>query len=306
MRRNWKVYNNKLVKRGEFYLTMDFIEYWDEELEEMNKNKRGSPFEFPQSFIEYAAFLKIVFNLPYRQLQGVLKRLSPYIPGLKLADYTTLWRRIRATEFELEQLEAVKESESEDGSESEGIIVAIDATGMKVTNRGEWMREKWKKRRGWIKVHIIVDAITKELLGFLVTDERVGDNKEFKNLIEQAEKTLNGRKIALALADGAHDNKDSFNYLKKKGITSGIKLRKNVSTRSRGSPYRAQCARELKKIGYKAWKEKYCYGMRWASEGFFSAVKRMFGENIRATSTEGMIQEVKMKFLFYNKIVHAV
>jgi len=52
--------------------------------------------------------------------------------------------------------------------------------------------------------------------------------------------------------------------------------------------------------------EKYCYGMRWASEGFFSAVKRMFGENIRATSAEGMIQEVKMKFLFYNKIVHAV
>ncbi|KYK36437.1 MAG: hypothetical protein AYK19_08635 [Theionarchaea archaeon DG-70-1] len=69
---------------------MNFIEYWDEELEEMNKNKRGSPFEFPQSFIEYTAFLKIVFNLPilwsptpYRQLQGVLRKLSPYITGLK-------------------------------------------------------------------------------------------------------------------------------------------------------------------------------------------------------------------------------
>ncbi|KYK35080.1 MAG: hypothetical protein AYK19_11290 [Theionarchaea archaeon DG-70-1] len=65
---------------------------------------------------------------------------------------------------------------------------------------------------------------------------------------------MNGRKIALALADDAHDNKDSFNHLKEKDITSGIKLRKNASTRSRGSPYRAQCARELKKIGYKAGK----------------------------------------------------
>ena len=27
---------------------------------------------FPQSFMEFTAFLKIVFNLPYRQLQGVL------------------------------------------------------------------------------------------------------------------------------------------------------------------------------------------------------------------------------------------
>jgi hypothetical protein len=41
MKRNWKEYNNKLVKRGEFYLTMDFIHYWDEELAQMNKDKRG-------------------------------------------------------------------------------------------------------------------------------------------------------------------------------------------------------------------------------------------------------------------------
>jgi hypothetical protein len=26
------------MKRGEFYLSMDFIQYWNEELEEMNKN----------------------------------------------------------------------------------------------------------------------------------------------------------------------------------------------------------------------------------------------------------------------------
>ena len=68
----------------------------------MDKNKRGSPFEFPQSFIDFAALLKTVFNLPYRQLQGVVKKLSMYVPWLRSADYTTLWRRIRATEFELE------------------------------------------------------------------------------------------------------------------------------------------------------------------------------------------------------------
>jgi hypothetical protein len=62
MSRNWRKYNNKLVKRGEFYLLADFIDYWNEELEEMNKNKRGSPFQFLQSFIDFAAFLKIGFN----------------------------------------------------------------------------------------------------------------------------------------------------------------------------------------------------------------------------------------------------
>jgi hypothetical protein len=91
-------------------------------------------------------------------IEGYYKEIISIIPGLKSADYTTLWRRIRATEFELEQF-AVTESESED--ESEGVTAAIDAPGMKVTDRGEWMREKWKKRRGWIKVHII-DVNTKD------------------------------------------------------------------------------------------------------------------------------------------------
>jgi len=32
--------------------------------------------------------------------------------------------------------------------------------------------------------------------------------------------------------------------------------------------------------------------------GFFSAVKRCFGETGRATSVEGMLREVEKKFLF--------
>jgi len=36
------------------------------------------------------------------------------------------------------------------------LLPAIDSTGIKVTNRGEWMREKWQVRRGWIKVLVIL------------------------------------------------------------------------------------------------------------------------------------------------------
>ena len=296
MDREWSEYNRKLVKRGEFYLSFDFIQHWEKELTYMNDRKRGSPYEFPRSFIEFSSFVKIVFNLPFRQLQGVCNRLSFYVPGLRSADYTTLWRRVRAIEYTIPQ-QPGKEDKNEDD-----IIVAIDSTGMKVSNRGEWMREKWKKRRGWIKVHIAVDVHTKELLGIEITDERVGDSTEFENLVSQAEHTLNGRKIKRVLADGAHDTKDNFKFLNRKDIQSGIRIRKNASTRSRGSPYRARCVRELKKIGYETWKEKYQYGMRWASEGYFSAVKRLFKEDTRATSKEGMVQEVMMKFLFYNTL----
>jgi len=45
------------------------------------------------------------------------------------------------------------------------------------------------------------------------------------------------------------------------------------------------------------------YGYRWpATEGIFSAVKRIFGEQIHARSELGIIQEAKIKFWGYQKM----
>ncbi|MBU7042231.1 MAG: hypothetical protein HXS47_01475 [Theionarchaea archaeon] len=45
------------------------------------------------------------------------------------------------------------------------------------------------------KAHIAVYVCTKELVGIIVTDEGVGDSKEFENVVSQAEHTVNKRKI---------------------------------------------------------------------------------------------------------------
>ncbi|MBU7042230.1 MAG: transposase [Theionarchaea archaeon] len=82
MDRKWSKCNKKLVKRGEFYLSFDFIEYWEKELDDMNKNKRGSPYKFPHSFKEFSPFVKCVFNVSFRQLQEVCNRLSLYVESI--------------------------------------------------------------------------------------------------------------------------------------------------------------------------------------------------------------------------------
>jgi hypothetical protein len=51
----------------------------------------------------------------------------------------------------------------------EPVVIAIDSSGIKVTNRGEWMREVWKVHRGWIKVHIAVNVKTKEVVGHVLS-----------------------------------------------------------------------------------------------------------------------------------------
>ena len=67
--RNWKSYNESLVKRGEILLDFDVIDNWNTELIEMNKNKEGRKFVYPDSFIKLLGYMRVYFHLPYRQTE---------------------------------------------------------------------------------------------------------------------------------------------------------------------------------------------------------------------------------------------
>jgi hypothetical protein len=41
------------------------------------------------------------------------------------------------------------------------VTIAVDSSGIKVSNRGEWIHKKWKVKRGFIKIRIAVDTKTK-------------------------------------------------------------------------------------------------------------------------------------------------
>ena len=58
--------------------------------------------------------------------------------------------------------------------DDDDLILAIDSTGIKITNRGQWMDEKWNthNRKGFLKIHVAVDIRTKEILALEVTDEK--------------------------------------------------------------------------------------------------------------------------------------
>jgi hypothetical protein len=53
------------------------------------------------------------------------------------------------------------------------LIIAIDSTGIKVTNRGQWLRDKWNIRKGYLKIHVAVDVKSKKILSMKVTDEHI-------------------------------------------------------------------------------------------------------------------------------------
>lgn len=82
---DWPSYNRSLVRRGEILLSYDFLDNWGSELAKMNKNKKGKPFVFPNSFILAIGYIRYSFHLPYRQAEGILtvtgKRLLPANPS---------------------------------------------------------------------------------------------------------------------------------------------------------------------------------------------------------------------------------
>ena len=292
-KREWKGYNDQLVKRGELLIDLDFVENWEEELEEMNKGKRGKPFDYPKSLIEFLAFPRYYFSLPFRQEEGFVEALAKLLPEIEVPDYSTICRRINrlAPKFE-RSLQGL----------GDDVVVAIDASGIKVTNRGEWMRELWgdRSKRGYLKIHIAVDAKTKQILAMEVTNERTSDSKEFKPLVEQASERAN---VKLVLADSAYDSRENFNFLEARGIEPGIKIMPGASGKARGSWARRRAAREFLK-DEDGWKRRVGYGRRWAVEGTFSNLKRTFGEFVAARKFKNMVQEMMLKAFTYNVLMN--
>ncbi len=100
-------------------------------------------------------------------------------------------------------------------SKDEYIIIAIDSTGIKVTNRGQWMQDKWnlKNKKGYLKIHVAVNVKTKKILSMKVTDEHVHDSKALPELINDVIKSDKKITIGKLFADGAYDGNDIFRYL---------------------------------------------------------------------------------------------
>ncbi len=278
------------MRRGELLLDLDFVKGWEDELEAMNKSKEGAVFRYPDSFIRLLLFMHVYLHLPYRQLEGFTKALARYVKGLTAPDHSSIqWR---AEKFPIRLNDALAKS-------NEDVVIALDASGIKVANRGDWIRHKWKVRRGFLKIHIAVDVKRKKILALQVTDEKVGDGRMLQPLVEESSTKA---KITKVIGDGAYDTKSNFRYLDAKKIEPVIKVRKNASSRAGGCMPRKLVTQEYLRDP-EAWKRKHDYGQRWMTETVFSSYKRAFGEYVSAKKMENMTRELMVKANLYNTFI---
>ncbi len=106
-----------------------------------------------------------------------------------------------------------------------------------------------------------------------------------------------------ALADGAYDINDAFEFMKSNSADCpGIKIRENTVVGKESA--KSMAVPEYQKMGYKCWRRMHQYGRRWTVEGLFSSIKHIFGEAVRATSPDRMISEVKRAFILCNILIN--
>ena len=139
--------------------------------------KVGHPFVYSDTAVECLLVLRELFQLPYRQTEGLGQSLVELMEiSLDIPDYTSLAKR------------AAKLGISLDVRRHRGAIdVVVDSTGLKVFGEGEWkMRKHGKsKRRTWRKLHLAVNPQTQEIEAETLTENNCDDASQVDPMLDQ-------------------------------------------------------------------------------------------------------------------------
>ena len=284
-----KAYQDELLKRYEIYMDLDWVASWDAELNEMNVGKRGKPYAYPKSMIEFQALFVEKFST--RGAEAITRKLEGYGLIPKCNDHATIHRRIINMDLNFSIPKGIEIHEGTDGS------------GFKITNSGEYFQSKYgNSRRKFARV--VITATKNEILVVDVIINEKGSLTEPKIAKKHIESIIDdGGTVVKSYNDGAFDVKDFFNFLEKNKIESAIRIRSNARAKARGSLRRKKEIIKFKELGYRNWADETNYGMRWVmTEGHFSAIKRCYGDCAKAKIRKNVLLELKRKVWIYDRV----
>ena len=182
--------------------------------------------------------------------------------------------------------------------------VSTDGTGMKMHHAGEYRQIHYGgSKRRFVRVVISANPFTKDLLDIDASIDGEGQSEPDISIQHLSTLLRHGIDIDKFWGDGAFDSKKLFNLLDHHCIESAIPPRDNASDNAGGSMRRAREVMEYKSMAWNEWAQKKQYGKRWpGTEGIFSLVKGIFGEDTRAKTPENACLEAARKFWHYEKI----
>lgn len=300
-KRNWSDYNKSLINRGDitFWIDEEVAKCWFAE----KTDKQGRPFVFSNKAIEILMHLKYVFTLPYRQLEGFSRSLFKI---LNLEIYTPYFSQIakRMKKLDLSP-HLIKQTDSITTKRDRAIAVIVDATGVQVCGKGEWMKKKHgvSKVKRWKKLHLAINAKNGEFVFSEITDEIVDDKKFLPQILK------NEKNLKMVLMDGAADTSDTYKMMWKAGIklltppNKRAIIRKEPWMASRNKLIQLQkLCQKCSSMPKKRWGQFTRYNKRMAVESAIARWKRIFGEHLEGQKNAAISVEIKLKSMVLNKM----
>ena len=230
--------------------------------------------------------MKGVFHLPYRALEGFARSLMRWMGlPLPIPDHTQMSRRAQT-------LRVVIPRQARPGP----IHVVVDSTGMKIFGEGEWKVRQHGvgQRRTWRKVHVAVDAGTKDVIGVEVTTTAWMDCEVFGGLLDQVE-----GQIGQVDGDGAYDTREVYEAGIARGADVVVPPRENAVPWEEDHP-RTQALAGIAEQGLAGWKESVGYHRRSLAENAFYRFKQIFGDRLASRLFETQVTEVHARVAAMN------
>ena len=291
--RNWKQYNDALVRRGSLTLWVDqeMLQTWRYQ----GPRQRGAQFRFSDLAIECLLTLRSVYRLTLRATEGFAHSLFGLMNlDLPVPDYTTLCRRAATVRVTLPK-------------RAEGPLhLVLDSTGLKVYGEGEWKvrQHGYSKRRTWLKLHLAVDPQTHEIQAAMVTDPGVTDAETVPALLEQVENPIES-----AAGDGAYDRQVVYDALESRSARAVVPPRRDAKVKRHGNSSGPRLARDenlrrIRRVGRKAWKEESGYHERSLAETAMFRMKTIFGDGMASRSPAQQATEVGVRCRALNIMTH--
>ncbi len=290
--RNWKQYNHSLVQRGSIilWLSEETLEKWRSSVK---TGKRGRPIEYPAEVILCALYLKGVYHLPFRAVEGFLESLIKLAKlDLKVPDYTTISKRQKHLTVSLPK--GVRKEE--------GLHLVIDSTGLKVFGEGEWKVRQYGyvKKRLWRKLHLAINSQTQMIEECELTELGVQDCEGFSCLLDAIKDP-----IEKAIGDGAYDRFSCYEAIEKRGGVGIFPPQHNAVTseersanKKKASPKavakRDEAIKGIRSLGREEWKRQVGYHQRSLAETGMFRVKTILGRRLSSHHLENQVIEARI------------
>lgn len=301
--RNWKDYNKSLIARGSIHLWIspDALLKW----EYQGKQKPGGIKRFSDTAIQACLVIKEVYRLSLRQCEGFVSSLSQLLGIRSVPSYTTLCRRMRTIEFDL----------NSHLPKNKGLHLLIDSTGLKVYGQSEWYKKKHHLRSYslWSKLHVAVDHASQTVVSVKRSDAHAYDSKYLGSLLNQLDRQIN-----CIYADGAYDKRlcyeEAYQYdahliapvqksARKQKANRNYPCHESLIDRDRKIDFIQEF--EDEEVGRKMWKVASGYHKRSLVETAMYRLKQYFGDKLQCKKDSHQEKQMQARAFALNIMTNA-